>query len=265
MAMITTKSRVAAFLFLILFFQTMGAAQAQTSPQPDSAQVVMRLTVIDPYAEVRTGPGRGYPVFYAIEEGETIDVITRRPGWFEVRAASGQTGWTSTAELSRTMQASGEPADLPTVSYGDYLSRSWRSGLKTGQFVKGELDGIDMFSATGGYRVFSWFGVELELGKVFGNDVRGRFYGFNALVEPFTRWRVSPFITYGTGKLNIDSQPKLVPLTIEESDFDTYSFGVNYYIGRNFLVKGVYRWYTVDTDINTERVEAWNIGFNAFY
>lgn len=230
-----------------------------------SNKPVMRLTVIDPYAEVRTGPGRGYPVFYAIEEGETIEVITRRPGWFEVRAASGQTGWTSTAELSRTMQASGEPADLPTVSYGDYLSRSWRAGLKSGQFIQGELDGADMFSATAGYRILSWLGTELEFGKVFGNDIRGRFYGLNLMAEPFTQWRYSPFVSYGVGTLTIDSQPKLVPLNIEESDFNTYSLGLNYYIGRNFLVKGVYRWYSVDTDTNTERVEAWNIGFNAFF
>jgi hypothetical protein len=233
--------------------------------QGNNGSPVMRLTVIDPYAEVRTGPGRGYPVFYAIEQGETIEVITRRPGWFEVRASSGQTGWTSTAELSRTMQASGEPADLPTVSYGDYLSRSWRAGLKTGQFIKGELDGADMFSATAGYRLLSWLGAEIELGKFFRNDARGRFYGFNLAAEPFTRWRVSPFVTYGIGDLNVDEQPIVLPLNIDKSSYDTYSAGVNYYIGRNFLVKGVYRWYTVDTDINTERVEAWNIGFNAFF
>ncbi len=249
-------------LLIVALMVLVGSASAVNA---ESTDPIMRLTVIDPYAEVRTGPGRGYPVFYAIEQGETIDVITRRPGWFEVRAASGQTGWTSTAELSRTMQASGEPADLPTVSYGDYLTRTWRSGLKTGQFIKGELDGADMFSATAGYRVLSWLGVELELGKVFGNDIRGRFYSFNVLAEPFTHWRVSPFIDYGVGDLTIDSQPKLVPLNIEESSFNTYSAGINYYIGRNFLIKGVYRWYTVDTDITTERVEAWNIGFNAFF
>jgi len=238
---------------------------ATVASKADEDGPVMRLTVIDPYAEVRTGPGRGYPVFYAIEQGEIIEVITRRPGWFEVRAGNGQTGWTSTAELSRTMQASGEPADLPSVSYGDYLTRSWRAGLKTGQFINGELDGVDMFSATAGYRALSWLGVELELGNVFGNDVRGRFYGLNVLAEPFTRWRFSPFVTYGIGELSVDSQPKLVPLNIEESSFDTYSMGVNYYIGRNFLIKGSYRWFTVDTDIETERVEAWNIGFNAFF
>lgn len=241
--------------------------QAQQA-QPIEEQVQdnsLQLTVIDPYAEVRTGPGRGYPVFYAIEQGETIEVLTQRPGWFEIRTSRGQTGWTSTAELSRTMQASGEPADLPSVSYGDYLQSSWRAGMKAGQFVSGELDGADTFSALAGYRVLSWLGVELELGKVYGNDIRGSFYGLNALVEPFSQWRLSPFVSLGFGSMDIDSQPKLVPLNIEESDYETYSLGGHYYIGRNFLIKADYRWFTVDTDIDTERVEAWNIGFNAFF
>lgn len=247
------------FYSFIALFLLSFAAWGQTDT------VVMRLTVIDPYAEVRTGPGRGYPVFYAIEQGETIDVITRRPGWFEVRAPSGQIGWTSTAELSRTMQASGEPADLPTVGYGDYLSQSWRAGLKTGKFVDGELEGADTFTATIGYRIVSWLGADVEFGKVFGTDIRGRLYGINLLAEPFSNWRLSPFITYGVGDMNIDSQPKLVPLNIEKSDYSTYSLGANYYLGRNFVINGVYRWYTVDTDIDTERVQAWNIGFRAFF
>ena len=253
---------------LAFFFST--SVTAQTESSPDEKTPVMKLTVIDPYAELRTGPGRGYPVFYAIEQGETIEVLTSRPGWYEVRSANGSTGWTSTAELSRTMQASGEPADLPTVSYGDYLQRSFRAGLRSGSFAKGELDGSDTFSAVGGYKLYSWLGAELEFGKVFGNDIRGRYYGFNVVVEPFSQWRVSPFVSIGTGTMNIDSQPKLVPLNIEESDFNTYSLGAQYYIGRNFVMQVKYRWYEVDVETNLninneEKVEAWNIGFNAFF
>lgn len=247
----------------LAFFSSSSSAEEENTP-------VMKLTVIDPYAEVRTGPGRGYPVFYAIEQGEAIEVLTRRPGWYEVRAANGSTGWTSTAELSRTMQASGSPADLPSVAYGDYVKRSFRAGLRTGVFADGELDGSDTFSATGGYRILSWLGAELELGKVFGNDVSGRYYAVNVLVEPLSQWRLSPFVTVGTGAVKIDSQPKLVPLNIEEADFNTYSLGAHYYVGRNFVIQASYRWYDVDTENtntldNTEKLEAWNIGFSAFF
>ncbi|GAB1258766.1 hypothetical protein NBRC116494_32680 [Aurantivibrio plasticivorans] len=251
---------IAALLILtsLLFFTKLAYAE----PEEQASQT---LTVIDPYAEVRTGPGRGYPVFYAVEQGEKIKVLTQRPGWFEVRTANGNRGWTSTAELSRTMQASGEPADLPSVSYGDYLQRSWRAGLKAGQFIDGELDSVETFSAIVGYRILSWLEAEIEVGKFYGQDIRGSLYGANALIEPFSQWQVSPFISVGTGIMDISSQPKLAPLTIDESGYNTYSLGAHYYVGRNFLVKGEYRWFVIDTDFDTERVDAWTIGFNAFF
>lgn len=232
---------------------------------PEPAVNIMQLLVIDPYAELRTGPGRGYPIFYAVEQGESIELIARRPGWFEVRAQAGQTGWTSARELSRTMLASGAPADLPSVSYGDYLRHSWQVGIRSGSFVNGVLDGSDTFSAIAGYRINSWLGAELELGKIFNNDVRGTIYGLNAVIEPFSSWRLSPFVSLGIGKLDIDSQPKLLPLSIDSADYETYSLGSNYYLGRNFLIQANYRWHSIDADRDTERVESWNIGFNAFF
>jgi len=45
---------------------TLLPAQAQTAaaqPAESAAIVSERLTVADPYLEMRTGPGRGYPVF----------------------------------------------------------------------------------------------------------------------------------------------------------------------------------------------------------
>lgn len=254
--------RMATALCCALLSLSTSAAQEAAGEQTDNA---LRLEVIDPYAELRTGPGRGYPVFYAVEQGETVEILTQRPGWYEVRVAAGRTGWTSTGELSRTMQATGVPADLPSVSFGDYLRRSWEVGLQAGRFTSGELDGADTFSATAGYKLFSWLDLELELGKFYDDDVRGSYYGLNAKIEPFSESRLSPFLAVGAGTMDVDSQPKLVPLSIDSSDYTNYSLGANYYLGRNFVVQGGYRWFVVDTDIDTERLGAWSIGFNAFF
>lgn len=223
------------------------------------------VEVIDAYVEMHSGPGRGYPIFYVIEQGERVDVITRRPDWYEVRTQNDKTGWVSATQISRTMQSTGEPADLPTVSYGNYLKNSWRVGFNTGQFSSGEMEGSETFSFTAGYRPFSWLGAELEAGKVFGTDIKGDIYGFNLVLEPFSSWRVSPVLVVGTGEMKINSQPKLVPLEIEDSNFNHYGLGFNYYLGRNFLFKGEYRSYSVSTDNNNVSLEAWILGFNTFF
>jgi len=48
------------------------------------------VTIADPFIELHTGPGGGYPVFFVAERGEEIALIRRRTEWFLVRVARGQ-------------------------------------------------------------------------------------------------------------------------------------------------------------------------------
>lgn len=223
------------------------------------------LEIIDPYAEVHSGPGRGYPIFYVIEQGETIEVLTRRPDWYEVRARGGRIGWVEAAQIARTLQPTGEPVDLPSVSYGDYLKNSWRVGFSVGPFTSGELKSSDAFHANFGYRPLSWLAFDVEYGSLYGSEVRGDLYNLNAVLEPFSSWRVSPVLLLGAGEITIDTQPKLTPLAIDEASFQLYGLGVHYYIGRSFVVRAEFRQYTVSTDNDDERLGSWKLGFNTFF
>lgn len=223
------------------------------------------LEVIDPYIEMHSGPGRGYPVFHVIEEGERIQVVTRRPDWFEVRMESGKVGWTHARQIARTIQSTGVPADIPTVSQGDYLKNSWRLGFSSGQFIDGEIEGSELFSLNLGYRPLNWLSLELETGKLFGSEIKGDFVGGNFLIEPLSHWVISPVLLLGFGSMGIDSQPKLVPLKIDDSNYQQYGLGFNYYLGRNFLFKGDYRAFELSTDNDNVSLAAWTIGFNTFF
>jgi hypothetical protein len=251
-------------LILPLVFAGFGLhAEEQLTEAQKNQQV--ELVIIDPYIEVHSGPGRGYPIFYVGEWGEKVTLLTRRPDWYEVKLQNGKIGWTHASQISRTIQTTGEPADLPTVSYGDYLKDRWRIGFSVGGFTKGELESSELFSFTLGYRPFNWLGVEGEYGKFYGSDIMGNFRSFNLIVEPFSEWKMSPILLLGTGVMAIDTQPKLVPLNIKDSDFNQFGLGFNYYIGRNFIFNGVYRTYAVSTENDDERLDAWTFGFNTFF
>jgi opacity protein-like surface antigen len=259
---------------LVLALSAQSLAEADNSPAPNASAPntsvpnngYMRLEVIDPYVEMHTGPGRGYPVFHVIEQGETVEVLTRRPDWYEIRSQQGKVGWTTAAQLSRTLQPTGVPVDLPTVSHGDYLKNSWHVGFTAGQFSNGdELEGSDNFGVSAGFRPLSWLGLDIEGGKTYDTDINGEFYGYSIVLEPFSRWRLSPFISAGQGKITLESQPKLVPLGIDQSDYDGYGVGLNYYLGRNFLIKGEYRWMDVSADEQTVKLQEWKLGFSTFF
>ncbi len=255
---------MAVVAILTLLGSSGSFAQSPSEPVGESVDPLLSLEVIDSFVEVRTGPGRGYPIFYVVEQGEAVQVLTRRAGWYEVRAQNGKTGWATSKQLSRTLQATGEPADLPSVSFGDYQKNKLRIGFTTGEFFSGELDGADLFSATVSYRFFGWLSLEGELGKLFNSEVEGEFYNANILIEPFSHWRLSPELILGAGEISLENQPELASLGIDNSSFENYGLGLNYYLGRNFVIRGEYRWYSVSADEKVN-LDSWKIGFNTFF
>ena len=68
---------------------------------------LLQLFVAEPYLELHTGPGRGYPVTQVVARGESVDVLFRRTDWFKVRTETGVTGWAAARELSKTRLADG--------------------------------------------------------------------------------------------------------------------------------------------------------------
>ena len=244
-------------ILLTLLLTAFSALSVADNDQP------LTLEVIDPFIEVRTGPGRGYPIFYLMEQGEAIDILVRRAQWYEIRGENGKVGWVNAAQLSRTLQNTGEPADLPSVSFGDYLKNQWRVGFSSGSFVAG--DNAEIFTVSLSYRMYSWMGIEGEIGRVLDSDSQGRIQALNLLFEPFSQRRLSPEFILGSGKLSFESQPELGNIDNSNASFINYGLGLNYYLGRNFLVHGDYRWYPVSTNSNTVTLKSWKIGFSTFF
>ncbi|MBV1884002.1 MAG: SH3 domain-containing protein [Pseudomonadales bacterium] len=231
---------------------------------------MMRVEVIDPYVDMRTGPGRGYPVFNVVEQGEVVTVIKRKPDWYQITSKNGKTGWTTALQLSRTLKTSGIPVKLPNIGYGQYQKNRLRVGFSSGQFMSGELKGAETFSVTAGYRAMSWLGIELAGGKLYKTDVSGSHYGMNLILEPSPRWSVVPYAVMGYGIMTLETQPGQADVKFDDSKFNIMGAGVSYYLGSNFVFRGEYRHYSVsaskgDNIDEKESLGEWKLGFNTFF
>src|ERR1700722_1924396 len=83
----------------------------------------VELVVSEPFLEMHSGPGRGYPVTYVVGRDESVTVLYSRTDWYKVRATGGQEGWVRRSDLARSRLASGEPAPIPP--YPDFASHRW--------------------------------------------------------------------------------------------------------------------------------------------
>lgn len=218
------------------------------------------LEVADPFIELHTAPGRGYPVFHVIEEGEQVELLKRKTNWYKVRAVSGETGWTKATQLGRTLQPTGLPADLPEVSHGQYLESSWRIGFTAGMF-----EDSPSFSLTAGYRPLTWLGAELEAGKIYNQSVTSDYYGANLVIEPLHQWSLTPYALAGYSQFSFDARQKVLLSDLGDADGITFGGGLGYYIGRNFLIRAEYRVYSVSSNSDSTGLSEWKIGLNTFF
>ncbi len=93
-----------------------------------------RLQITDPYIELRTGAGRGYPVFHVAARNEWISIELRRTDWYKVRTASGKVGWVSRAQLQTTLTEAGVAKGFRDLAVDDYLLRRVDLGAAWGMF-----------------------------------------------------------------------------------------------------------------------------------
>ena len=113
-------------LALVLFVQALNFGLAS------AAEKNLVLVVTDPYIEMHSGPGRGFPVVYVVGRDELITVLFSRTDWFKIRGPRGNEGWVRRTDLARTLMVSGEPAPIPP--YHDFATHRWELGAGYGVY-----------------------------------------------------------------------------------------------------------------------------------
>jgi uncharacterized protein YgiM (DUF1202 family) len=234
-----------------------------TLPPPSQAaqHELLQLFVTEPFLELHTGPGRGYPVTQVVERGAAIDVLFRRTEWFKVRTERGVEGWASEQALLHTTLADGSPFSFDRGDRRGFRSHRWEGGILAGDYAGATLvEGFLARSLTDNLKL------ELYVGQFLGNLSNGYVVdlGLNHVFMP--NWRFSPFVTLGAGLER--SEPKATLVTPLNQNFQTAYEGVGgrYYLTRRFFLRAEYRHHTVFTksDVNEVKQE-WKLGFAFFY
>ena len=236
---------------LLIFLAAAGTARAQG----------LEVIVADPYLEMRTGPGRGYPVVNVVERGEKVKVETRRTDWFQVIDENGREGWVHKGQMAETLVPAGLKMDIDDPAREDFGAHRREVGL-----LIGDYGGSNVVTAYGAYAFNEHLAAELAVSHLLGNFSDGQYLTLGVTHVPRPDWRIQPFLSIGTGVIRIEPKGTLVGTEVRTDQVAYAGVGVRAYLARRFIVRGEYKEYVVftDRDENEEDTE-WKIGFAFFF
>ena len=219
----------------------------------------LQLVVSEPYLEMHSGPGRGYPVIYVIGRDEVVTVLYSRTDWYKVRAPRGQEGWARREELALTKLASGEPAPIPP--YPDFASHRWEVGAGYGVYNRQNL-----VTAYADFSFTDSLDIEAVIQQALGT-LDNRYVasiGIRHTMIPEWKW-FSPTVGIGTAYQHISE--KVPPAPLEDNNQLAYvSVGARGFITRRFMWRFDWRAYVVFNQLNkSEVLEEWKFGLAVFF
>lgn len=221
----------------------------------------MEVEIADPYIELHTGAGRGYPIFHVEERGEWIEILKRKTDWFKVRTRKGKQGWVARSQLERTLTPVGENTEITDATIEQFSYHRIEAGALAGDF-----EGADVLTLYGGYSFTPNLSVELSVSKLFTDFTDSEMVNIGVLIHPFPGWRISPFFTVGSGIIRTNSKTTLVQEKDRTDQLAHVGAGVRVYITRRFIFRAQYKNYLIfqSADDNQE-IEEWNAGLSVFF
>jgi hypothetical protein len=232
-----------------------------SAPFGVSSAAVRQVTVAEPYLELHTGPGRGYPVFHVVDRGENVGLVKRRTDWIKVRVRRGVEGWVKLASIKATLDPDGQPARIQDPGAKDYAGRRSEVGILAGDF-----GGANMVSTYVAYQFTANLSAELGVSQALGQFSSSTLGSVSIVHTPFPEWRIAPYFTLGTGYIHTEPEATLVQTEDRDDQFALFGIGLRAHLTRRLMLRAEYKSYLILTSRDdNEEVDEWKAGFAFFF
>ena len=253
--MIELKSGIKGILILLLII---GCSNVFADSDDDDYQHVI---IDDPFIEMHSGPGRGYPVFHIVEKGEEILLIKKKTQWYKIKSPRGKLGWVHEDEMERTLTPEGQKYETNKPDKEGFVNRDFEAGVMAGDF-----EGANVMTLYAGWNWTPNITTELAVSQALGNVSDIQFANISIMHQPFPEWVVSPYVKLGTGIIKTKPRATLVFPEDREDEMLGVGLGFRAYVSRQFFLRAEYNSYTILTNRNdNDQVEEWKLGFSVYF
>lgn len=218
------------------------------------------VRVADPFIELHSGPGRGYPIIHVAEQDEYVSIVARRNRWFKVADRHGHSGWVKREQMERTLSEEGGQIVFDDVGRDDLAAIRWEAG-----FGSGEADGRSVNSVYLAFMFTPNISVEVTGMQLLGDVSEGEFQSISMVLHPFPQWRISPFFNLGIGEIDIKA---LSGFSAEQRSDDIVNMGLGarIYLTQRFFLRLEYKNHVILTNRNdNDELKEWKAGLSVFF
>lgn len=234
---------------------------ALLAPAWCTARQYLQLFVTEPYLELHTGPGRGYPVFHVVPRDESVDVLFSRTDWFKVRTEHGVEGWARLRDVQKMVLADGTRFHVDLGDRPGFTDHRYEAGIFAGAY-----GGASLVSGYASYAFNRQLALEGAVGGFYGRYSNGYTgdIGLAHVLLPESRW--SPFFTLGVGEVHTEPKATLVQASNRNESTAYVGGGIRLYLTRRFFLRAEYKAHWIFTKRNqNEEADEWKAGFAFFF
>ena len=243
--------RLTSTLLLVLLVNTYAYA----------GKVSQIVKVADPFLEMHTGSGAGYPVFHVIKRDETISVLKQRTNWYLIQNNKNLQGWVHRSQLIKTLTLENEKVEIKDITRENYLQHNWEMGL-----IGGNFGNLPMMTLASAYSLTQNLSAEISFAQVLGNFSSRTLIGINLIQQPFPAWKLSPYFSLGTGVINTDVKSTLSQIKDKSDIGANVGIGIKMYLTRRFILRTDLKKYIIFQSRNkNEEITSWQAGFAFFF
>ncbi len=244
------------WLILVGLLLALGQARAE--------EEIVWLNVAEPFIELHTGAGAGYPIFHVIERGQRLRVLNRRADWFHIADEKGRQGWVPRSELLKTRQLNGEPVRFETLDQQAFIARQWEIGVSTGR-----INGAPLIAVHGGYAFSENLSAELTFEHAVGTVSSSKLLRLGLLMQPFPEWSYSPFFSLAAGGISVRPNATLIEPHNKDNTLALVGVGFKTWLARRFVLRfevDELVIFSANRDQNdNEEITEWKLGFAVFF
>jgi len=243
-------------LILAALSSTLWAWGGTAVAAEDEVQAQVEVTTV-PYVDMRTGPGRGYPVLTIAQRGEPMLFLKRRNDWYKVRNYRNEEGWVWRGDVIRVLEDPRITEQMRVAILGPDDRNRFEAG-----FAGGQLDGDPVIAVRGGYWLTDYIFAELQASQGSGTYASTHLYSVGLQISPLGEYKYAPYFGLAYGRFENDDRASLVGGGTQETvdtvtaDAAIAAIGVRWRLSTRFVLRADYRHVLSLTD--QERVDDFN-------